>query len=84
MTILRDYIRRIRPTFTAALVAFNDHDQAHATPAAIDAAAMRLRIRPEFKFSKCRPEVRGAFLQAVHPFDFRVRAVVVQKERIAA
>jgi hypothetical protein len=68
--------------FVAALVAFSDHDQAHAAQNAIEALAVRLRIRPEFKFSKCRPEVRDAFFAAVIPFDFCVRAIVVQKERI--
>jgi hypothetical protein len=59
--------------FVAALVAFHDHDQARAAHAAIEATATRLRIKPEFKFSKCRPEVRDAFFAAVQRFDFRVR-----------
>jgi hypothetical protein len=69
-------------TFVAALVAFKDHDQARAADAAITAAADRLRVRPEFKFSKCRSEVRDAFFQAVRAFDFCVRAIVVQKKLI--
>ncbi len=68
--------------FTAALVVFKDLEQARATHAAIDATAARLRVRPEFKFSKCRPDVRDAFFEAVLPFEFRVRAIVVQKSRI--
>ena len=68
--------------FTAALVAFRDPEQARATQAAIEAAAVRLRIRPEFKFSKCRPEVRDDFFRAVLPFEFCVRAIVVQKDLI--
>src|SRR5271167_1787958 len=68
--------------FTAALVAFRDVDQARATHAAIDATAVRLHVRPEFKFSKCRPGVRDAFFEAVNPFAFSVRAIVVQKSRI--
>lgn len=70
------------PIFTAALVAFRESKQAQATEAAIEAAAARLRIRPEFKFSKCRDEVRDAFFEAVRPFDFCVRAIVVQKHLI--
>ena len=53
-----------------------------ATEAAIDAAAIRLRIRPEFKFNKCRDDIRDAFFEAVRPFDFCVREIVVQKELI--
>jgi hypothetical protein len=69
-------------TFTAALAAFRDPDQARAAHAAIEATAVRLRIRPEFKFSKCRPEVRDAFFETVRPFTFCVRAIVVQKKLI--
>jgi hypothetical protein len=68
--------------FTVALVAFRDGDQARATQAAIDAAAARLHVHPEFKFSKCRSEVRDAFFEAALPFEFSVRAIVVQKARI--
>jgi hypothetical protein len=68
--------------FVAALVAFRDSEQARATQAAIDAAATRLRIRPEFKFNKCRDEIRDAFFETVQPFDFRVRAIAVKKELI--
>lgn len=46
------------------------------------ALAEKLGITPEFKFSKCRPEVRDAFFNAVAPFEFCVRAIVVKKELI--
>ena len=68
--------------FTAALVAFRDVEQARAAQVAIEATATRLHVQPEFKFSKCRPEVRDAFFEAVRPFEFNVRAIVVQKARI--
>jgi hypothetical protein len=68
--------------FTAALVAFESVEQARASQAAIESTAKRLRIFPEFKFSKCRPEVRDAFFKAVSPYDFCVRAIMVRKERI--
>jgi hypothetical protein len=68
--------------FTAALVAFQDVKHARSCQDAITATAARLRIRPEFKFSKSRPEVRDAFFDTVAPFDFSVRAIVVKKERI--
>jgi hypothetical protein len=70
------------PVFTAVLVAFRDRTQAAPTNDAIDALAKRLRVHPEFKFSKSRPEVRDAFFNAVAPFDFCVRAIVVVKEKI--
>jgi hypothetical protein len=68
------------PDFTAALVAFQDVEQARLTQKAIETTAARLRVFPEFKFSKCRPEIRDAFFKAVLPYDFCVRAIVVKKE----
>jgi hypothetical protein len=70
------------PAFTAALVAFQDVQQARLSQTAIVPTATRLRIHPEFKFSKCRPEVRDAFFAAVLPYDFCVRAIVVRKEKL--
>jgi Protein of unknown function (DUF3800) len=70
------------PDFTAALVAFQDVEQARLTQKAIETTAARLRVFPEFKFSKCRPEVRDAFFAAVLPYDFCVRAIVVRKEKL--
>lgn len=70
------------PEFTAALVAFEDTDQARLTQKAIETTATRLRVFPEFKFSKCRPEVRDAFFSAVLPYEFCVRAIVVKKEKL--
>jgi len=68
--------------FVVALVAFRQVDQARAAQAAIDTIATRLRVRPEFKFSKCRSEIRDAFFTAVAPFEFSVRAIVVRKALI--
>jgi hypothetical protein len=70
------------PIFVASLVAFGDHDEARAAQDAIEAAAVRLKIRPEFKFNKCRDEIRDAFFETVRPFKFCVRAIAVQKDRI--
>jgi hypothetical protein len=70
------------PIFTAALVAFRNRADAKPTQNAIEHLAARLRIQPEFKFSKSRPEVRDAFFRAVGPCQFCVRAIVVQKEKI--
>jgi hypothetical protein len=70
------------PIFVAALVAFRDHDQARIAEAAIEAAAVQMNIRPEFKFNKCRDDVRDAFFEVVRPFKFCVRVIVVHKDRI--
>ncbi|MER9654378.1 DUF3800 domain-containing protein [Mesorhizobium sp. M0152] len=70
------------PAFVLALVAFSDRAVSLEVQAAIDAVSKQLRVFPEFKFSKSRPEIRDAFFDAVLPFDFCIRAIAVQKERI--
>jgi hypothetical protein len=68
--------------FVASLVAFRDGEAAKQAQAAIDELSRRLRIAGEFKFSKSRPEVKDAFFGVMTPCSFRVRAIVVEKERI--
>ena len=75
-------MRGSTPIFVAVLVAFSDGEKARAAEKIIADLAVRLRIAREFKFNKCRHEVRDAFFTAVRRCDFRVRAIVVQKEKI--
>jgi Protein of unknown function (DUF3800) len=67
--------------FVVALVAFRDVAASNATQAAIEALARRLKIRDEFRFNKTRNQVRDIF-EAVRHCNFRVRSIVVRKERI--
>jgi hypothetical protein len=46
------------------------------------APAARLKVKPEFKFSKCKDGFWTAFLYAVSSCRSRARAVVVRKERV--
>ncbi|WP_273792141.1 DUF3800 domain-containing protein [Brucella anthropi] len=66
--------------FAVALVAFKELDQSLKTINAIEDTAKGMRAYSEFKFSKSRPEIRDAFFDAVAPFDFCVRAIVIRKE----
>lgn len=70
------------PIFVVALVAFEDVEQSRRTIVAINDVAKKVKLPTEFKFSKSRPEVRDAFFEAVIPFDFCVRAIVIQKEKL--
>lgn len=70
------------PVFVVAMVLFSGQDDAQATGAAIQQAKKPLRIRSEFKFNKSRDDVRDGFFEAVAGCPFRVRAIVVRKERI--
>lgn len=70
------------PHFVVAMVIFRDFKQAEQASKAIGEARERLRVKPEFKFNKSSHPVRDAFFEAVRPFHFTVRAVVVHKNRI--
>lgn len=70
------------PYFVVAMVIFRDYEEAERAGKAISEARERLKVKPEFKFSKCRDNIRDEFFQAVEPFDFKVRALVVIKELI--
>lgn len=68
--------------FVVAMVIFRDLKQAELASAAIGEARERLRVKPEFKFNKSANVVRDGFFEAVRPFQFAVRALVVDKARI--
>ena len=70
------------PIFVAAMVVFENDEDARTTEAVIRDATTRLRVRPEFKFNKCSYPVRDGFFQAVRGCPFIVRAIVVRKEVI--
>lgn len=70
------------PVFGVALAAFASAKEAQRTDAIIRDAREQLRVKPEFKFSKAHPNVRDGFFEAVSGCDFRVRALIVQKDLI--
>lgn len=70
------------PIFVAAMVIFAGDDDAARTQQAIAASQARRMHKPEFKFSSTRPEVRDAYFSAVRGLPFKVRAIVVRKDRI--
>jgi len=68
--------------FAVAMVIFQDMQQAESASNAIRAARTTLRVNPEFKFNKCSDPVRNKFFDAVLPFNFAIRALVVDKAKI--
>lgn len=68
--------------FVIAMVIFRDLKQAEAASEAITEARAKLRVKPEFKFNKCSHHVRDSFFEAVQPFKFGIRAIVVDKTPI--
>lgn len=68
--------------FVVGLVAFAEVAIAQQTQDAIKAIAQSCGVKPEFKFSKCKASIRDIFFETVLPFDFKVRAIVVEKEKI--
>jgi hypothetical protein len=70
------------PLFAAAMVVFDDSAEADRTQEIVRKLLGRIHRRPEFKFNKCRNEIRDAFFAAVRGQSFLVRAIVVRKDLI--
>src|SRR6056297_1396380 len=70
--------------FVISAVIFDDNLEAEKTAVAIKEARRKLGFSDsmEFKFNKSRKDVRLEFLRAIKSFDFRVRAIVIEKEII--
>lgn len=71
-------------TFVVALVIFDDELDAEETALKIKKLKKTLRKsgRFEFKFNKSNKDIRIQFLESVKNCKFRIRAIVLQKEKI--
>ena len=70
------------PVFVHAMVMFDCTDDARAMADFIGRSQARRLHKGEFKFNKCRDNVRDQYFQDVVSGRFRVRAIVVRKEAI--
>ncbi|MBI4028847.1 MAG: DUF3800 domain-containing protein [Candidatus Blackburnbacteria bacterium] len=72
------------PLFVIALVIFDDNLIAEEVSLAVKKLRRELKFPDdtEFKFHKSRLEVKRKFLQTISKHDFRIRAIVVKKDRI--
>lgn len=70
--------------FVIALVLFDDPLEAERTAVAIKELRRELGLsdQSEFKFHKSRPGIRIAFLKKIRSFNFKIRALVVDKKII--
>ncbi len=70
--------------FVISLVIFDDSLEAEKTAVAIKEVRRKLKFpdNTEFKFNKSSRKVREEFLRAVNPYKFRVRSLVVDKNKI--
>lgn len=69
------------PYFVIALVVFLDEEETTALEQRIQLLRRELHLNPrfEFKFNKCKRELRLAFLNAVAPYDFFYYGIVINK-----
>lgn len=70
------------PCFVIAMVIFHDFAEAEKTSATIARVRERLRVKPEFRFSKCSDDVRTQFFAFLSDHHFTVRALIVEKGRV--
>lgn len=69
-----------------SVVRFTDPLQIEATARAIKELQKEHRFKPgdEYKFARCRNRRRHDFFDAVKPFDYHVRAIVIDKRLLWA
>lgn len=69
--------------FVIACVIFDDELEAEKTAVAIKEFRRKVKFPDtmEFKFNKSRKKIREGFLTEVSKYKFRVRAIVMQKEK---
>jgi len=70
--------------FVIACVIFDDELEAEKTAVAIKGFRRKMKFPDtmEFKFNKSSKKVRKGFLTEVSKYKFRIRAIVMQKEKI--
>lgn len=68
--------------FVVSMVIFKDFKTAEKVSNEISQTRENLRVKSEFKFNKCSNTVRDSFFETICPFNFNVRALVVQKDLI--
>jgi hypothetical protein len=68
--------------FVVAMAIFEDAAEAERASRAIGEARGRLRVKPEFKFTRSHDQVRDGFFQVACGFRFRLRALVVDKSAL--
>jgi len=72
------------PYFVIVLVIFDDELVAEEVALEIKKLKRKLKLHDdyEFKFNKSNKKFKIAFLNIIKPFDFRIRAIVVNKEKV--
>lgn len=72
------------PFFVIVLVIFDDELVAEEVALEIKKLKRKLKLHDnyEFKFNKSNEKFKIAFLNVIKPFDFRIRAIVVNKEKV--
>jgi len=70
--------------FVIAIVIFDDNLQAENTSVAIKNLKRKLKLPDdvEFKFCKTNNNYKEEFFKTINNFDFRIRSLVVRKEKI--
>lgn len=72
------------PVFVIGLVIFDDMLESEKASLAIKGLRRKLKVSDlyEFKFNKMDKKFKDAFFVEIHPYKFKIRAIVVEKEAI--
>ena len=70
------------PIFVTSMVIFDCDEEAKVTQGTVLRLQKELKVKPEWKFSKCRADIKDEFFKGIAHHKFRTRSVVVEKEKI--
>ena len=68
--------------FLVAMIIFTDFLEAEKTSKAIEELRKKLKINPEFKFSKTHALIKDSFFEVISNYAFDVRVLVIDKTNI--
>jgi hypothetical protein len=70
------------PFLVVSMVIFHDYNEADRARNRITNLLQQTRVKPEFRFSKCKSVHREAFFEGMADSVFQVRAIVMEKKRV--
>jgi len=70
------------PCLVMTMVMFDNYEEADKTRSLIEELGKRFRVKPEFRFTNCSAQNRTVFFDGIRGCKFRVRSIVMQKDKL--
>lgn len=70
------------PCLIMTMVIFDDYTEADNTRALVEKLGKTYRIKPEYRFTNCSAQNRTAFFDGIRACKFRIRSIVMYKNKM--